>query len=282
MRTCPLCGSNSNLQQQWGSRLIRCPECRLVYVDQLPSLDELKHMYAEDFFKGDASYADYVGEKASLQHNFQARIRALKALQPSGKLYEAGCAHGFFLELARKYWDVRGSDISAEAIAYARDVLKLDVVVGDFETNPPEPSAYDVVVMWDTIEHLYDPFLALAKSAAALKPGGILGLTTGDIDRLLPQVQRRSWRLIHPTHLYYFSAQSITRALHAAGLEVISIEYVGNARTLRQMAQILTFGQTRKSWRHDLLRQIERLPFMGLYIPVNLFDIMFVIARKPM
>ncbi len=251
-------------------------------MDQLPSLDELKHMYAEDFFKGDASYADYVGEKASLQHNFQARIRALKALQPSGKLYEAGCAHGFFLELARKYWDVRGSDISAEAIAYARDVLKLDVVVGDFETNPPEPAAYDVVVMWDTIEHLYDPFLALAKSAAALKPGGILGLTTGDIDRLLPQVQRRSWRLIHPTHLYYFSAQSITRALHAAGLEVISIEYVGNARTLRQMAQILTFGQTRKSWRHDLLRQIERLPFMGLYIPVNLFDIMFVIARKPM
>ena len=237
-------------------------------------------MYEQDFWQGDSSYANYVGDKAGAQRNFRRRIKTLRAFSPGGRLYEAGCAHGFFLEIAREYWEVEGSDISAEAVAYAQKTLNLPVTLADYESSPLPPERYDVIAMWDTIEHLYDPILSIQQSTAALKPGGILALTTGDVDAVLPRLQKKSWRLIHPTHLYYFSRQSMTRLLQTFGMEVVHFSYVGNWRSFRQMAHVLTFGRTQQNWRNRVVRLLEKLPFIDVEIPVNTYDVMFVIGRK--
>lgn len=282
LNRCPSCQNSVGITYLWGlPHIVRCPKCGLAYVKTMPTLEELAHMYSAEFFKGSSSYADYVAEKKSLQNNFQRRLPVLRKYAPSGRLYEAGCAHGFFLELARQHWEVSGSDISEDAVRYARDELGLNVQVGDFESLPPAPNSYEVVVMWDTIEHLYDPVLAVQKSAEALRPGGILALTTGDIDTPVPRFQKKNWRLVHPCHLYYFSRQSMTYLLEKHGLEVVHFSHPGNYRTLTQMAMVLTYGKTRENWRHSLFHQIEKLSFLNhLTINVNLFDIMFVVARK--
>lgn len=281
MRACPVCGSQQNLIPLWNiENILRCPICGLAYVDRLPTLTELEAIYSAEYFQGRSAYADYEASKVGIQKHFQHRITVLKHFKPSGTLVEAGCAYGFFLELAQRHWKVRGVDISASAIQYARDVLKLDVEQGDFESNPPAPKAYDVVVMWDTIEHLYDPVLAIRKSAEALRPGGILGLTTADLDARLPRLQKRGWRMIIPAHLYYFSRQSITQLLNDYGLDVVHFSHVGYYRSLRQMAQILTWNRPRSGWRQTLQQWVQNLPGMGLQIPLNLYDIMFVVARK--
>ncbi len=281
MRICPSCQNEDGLSHLWDTHIIRCPRCELGYIERLPTKEEIEALYSAEFFKGDASYADYVADKEGLQRNFRHRLRDLLKYSQGGKLFEAGCAHGFFLELAREHWDVKGIDIAEEAAKYARDELGLDVQAGDFESRPPEPNTYDVIAMWDTIEHLYDPVLAVRKSAEALRPGGVLALTTGDIDALVPRLQRKSWRLIHPTHLYYFSRRSMTWLLEAHGLEVVHISHPGNYRSLSQMMRVLTFGRSEKSWQHRLLPQVERLPFLDLQIMINLHDIMFAVARKP-
>lgn len=281
MRPCPICGTDTALSLLWDiENIVRCPTCGLAYVDPLPTLKELQALYSQEFFRGNSAYADYEGSKSAIQHHFAQRISTLREFQPTGALFEAGCAHGFFLELAQRHWTVRGVDISESAIQYARDVLKLPVEVGDFESNPPAPDAYDVLAMWDTIEHLYDPVLAIRKSAEALHRGGILGLTTGDLDALFPRLQKRGWRLIHPTHLFYFSRQSMTRLLNDHGLEVVHFSHVGYYRSLRQMAQIISWHHPNSIWRRELQQRIQQLPGMSWQIPLNLHDVMFVIARK--
>jgi SAM-dependent methyltransferase len=241
---------------------------------------ELAAIYSTEYWQGSSAYTNYLADKAGTQAHFRHRINVLRKFSTGKDLFEAGSAFGFFLELAQKYWNVEGVDISAEAVAFARDVLHLPVKQGDLESNPPAPESFDIVAMWDTIEHLYDPVLAIQKSAAALRVGGILALTTGDINAVLPRLQKQSWRMIIPAHLYYFSRKSITQLLEKQGLELIHFSYVGYFRSLRQMAKIITWNRPGERWRQRLLQRIEKLPLIDTQIPLNLYDIMFVIAQK--
>jgi len=282
MRACPNCQNETGLYYLWDTDIVRCPRCDLGYRDRLPTLDELTRIYADEQYFNGRFYADYVADKHGAQLNLRQRLNKMLAFQNGGEaLFEAGCAHGFFLELARQYWkQVQGIDMSPEAIAYARDTLGLDVALGDFESHPPAPGAFDAVAMWDTIEHLYDPVLAIRKSAAALRPGGILALTTGDISAWLPRIQKSSWRLILRQHLYYFSGQSLAWLLNQHGFDVVHQSHVGYYRSLNQMAEIITWRHPESLWRQRLRRQITRLPFMQSQISLNLYDIVFIIGRR--
>ena len=96
--------------------------------------------------------------------------------------FEIGCAHGFFLEMARNtFLSVEGIDISDDAIAYARHHLGLEARSADFLTHQFAVQP-DLICLWDTVEHLSRPDLYLQKMADSLSPGGLLALTTGDLD----------------------------------------------------------------------------------------------------
>jgi len=282
MRACPNCHNEIGLAYLWNTDIVRCPQCDLGYRDRLPTFDELAQIYSdEQYFRG-RFYTDYVADKLGAQLNLRHRLNTIRKFQNGGDaLFEAGCAHGFFLELAQASWKrVQGIDMSSEAVTYARDVLGLDVALGDFESHPPTAGAFDAVTMWDTIEHLYDPVLAIRKSAEALRPGGILALTTGDIGAWLPRIQKKAWRLILPQHLYYFSQRSLTWLLKNQGFDIVHVSHVGYYRSLNQMAEIITWHHPTSAWRQRIRRQISRLPFIQTQIPLNLYDIIFMIGQK--
>lgn len=285
MRPCPLCATEDNLSLLWGmDNIVKCPTCGLVYLDTLPTLEELEEIYGTKLFKGESEYADYEGDKAILQKHFKERIAALMRYQPTGTLFEIGSAYGFFLELAQSHWEVAGVDISATAVQHAQEVLNLPVTLSDMERYPfPTEPTYDLIVMWDTIEHLYEPISVVEKCVQALKPGGILAITTGDIGARLPQFQKQSWRLFIPSHLYYFSRQSMYYLLEQrAGLLVEHFSHVGYHRSLHQYINVISHGRQQASWRHQLARSIKSIVPSKIAIPLNLYDIMFVVARKPL
>jgi 2-polyprenyl-3-methyl-5-hydroxy-6-metoxy-1,4-benzoquinol methylase len=280
MRPCPLCDNQVGLTALWQTNILKCPVCGFAFVAKLPSVAELEHIYSQDYFHGNTAYRDYVGDSTGLQWNFTQRIRTLRRFVLGTDMLEVGCAYGFFMQVAQQFWHMKGTDISADAITYARDKLRLDVQRIDFESASPEANAYDAVVMWDTIEHFYNPVTAIEKAAYTLRQGGILALTTGDIGAVLPQIQKQHWRLIMPSHLSYFSRESLSLLLARYGFQIVHYGFEANARSLRQMAHILTWQHEETGWRGQLVRWIDRLPFAKVAIPINTFDIMFVVARK--
>jgi hypothetical protein len=262
-----------------GFEFVRCSGCDHISVNDVVRPETLAEHYGTTFFEG-GDYSDYRGDKAILQRNFRRFARKLARFAPGGRLFEIGCAYGFFLDVARDRWDVSGIDIAEDAIAYARNQLDLRVTCGDFLREPMLPECADAVVMWDTIEHLERPADYVAKASAMLPAGGALALTTGDVGSLLARARGKRWRLYHPpSHLHYFSRDTMDRLLRRNGLELVSFEHVGYSRSVDTMLfRLFGNGSSPSSARLYDMARATGLGSMSLYL--NLFDIMFVVARK--
>ena len=275
---CPVCG-NDGFKPLY-AQLVKCENCDFVTADVASSEQELLELYGPEYFRGD-EYADYLGDKAVIQKNLRRWLRTIREYVPSGSLVEVGSAYGFFLELAQEYFQVRGYDVSEEAVEYANTVLGVTVQCQDFLSDDLlTAGSVDAVATWDVIEHLEAPGPFIERSAQVLRPGGYLFLTTGDIDSWVARRQGRGWRLIHPpTHLQYFSRKTISRLLTLKGFEVVRVLYPGYWRSIEQILHgLFVFGNHRRpSVTYRILRKL--LPQKtGIYI--NTFDIMYVVARR--
>ncbi len=276
--TCELCASAEPAAPWCAEKdVVECRSCGLVYYDH-GTKPGPPAAYDAAYFNG-GEYLDYARDKAILQRNFDERIAYLRTLAPGGRLLEIGSAYGFFLERARAFWTTRGLDISEDAARHARENLSLDVAHGDFLNLPDEPENYDLICLWDTIEHLEHPVRTIKKAATWLKPGGHLVLTTGDVGSWVARIRKGSWRQVHPpTHLYYFSASTLRRAFEDAGLEMTDASYIGHRRDLVSMVHGLCLrgGPWAK-------RLADKLPFRDSSVSVNLnlFDITMATARRP-
>jgi SAM-dependent methyltransferase len=275
---CLVCEGEVPAENRMFRSLLRCPACGFVFADLPISEDDARHIYGVSYFAG-GEYADYVGDKPVLQRNFAHRIETLATFSPGGRLFEIGSAYGFFLELARERWLAAGIDIAEEASAYAREQLKLDVRCGDFLETNLENDAYDVFCMWDTIEHLREPDRYVEKVAEHLRSGGHLALTTGDIGSRSARLQGSHWRLIHPpSHLAYFSVPTLTRLLRRCGLDVVHVSHPGFSRSLGAMVRPAL--RRINGWGTGIGKWMDRTNWARASVQLNLFDIMYVIARK--
>lgn len=273
---CILCGADASHNILYQG-ILKCPSCGLVFADVHVDADALREIYQQSYFFGD-EYLNYVEDKPFLQKNLSARLRTLRKFSAGGTLFEIGCAYGFFLELAQKYWEAEGCDISAQACAYARD-HGLNAVGGEFMSLDVKQNQYDVVALWDTIEHLARPDLYVEKASKVLKSGGILCATTGDIGSLMARMRKQQWRLIHPpTHLYYFDRITMEKLLTKNGLEVVHFEHCGYSRSVQQIVYSLLVLNKETPIRKKLYDLVK--PLFGFSLYLNLYDIMFVIARK--
>lgn len=279
MSECIVC--SSNLSQPLYRGIDKCSNCGHVFADLSLSSEKLFEIYQKSYFFGD-EYSDYVSDKRVVQKNFQLRLKTLtKFLKPERhrSLFEIGCAYGFFLELAQsRFAQVQGIDITEDGIRYAKQQLNLDVIQADFLDYDLSDRTIDVACMWDTIEHLANPHLYIEKLSKHMEKGALLAITTGDIESFNARTRKEQWRLIHPpTHIHYFSQKSLAQLLNNYGYEVIYSRYCGFYRSLDNVAYNILVLR----WKQPKLYKIlEKIGILKLDFYLNLYDIMYVIARK--
>ncbi|HUR28491.1 MAG TPA: class I SAM-dependent methyltransferase, partial [Planctomycetota bacterium] len=279
---CIVCGSTGWSALYEG--LERCASCGFVRARELPTNEALARLYGPSYFHGD-EYADYLGDRRVHVKNFRRRLDRITAVAgPLDSLYEIGCAYGFGLEAAKERGiRVAGIDISPEAVHHAAGTLALDARLGAFEDVALEPGAFQAFCMWDTLEHLARPEAFVAKIATLLPAGGWFFATTGDIGSSVAQRQQARWRMIHPpTHLQYFSRDTLGRFLARHGLTAVHFESTPMSRSV--------FGTLEGLKRFDrgLLRSAARVAqaivpdalTRRMHFSLDLGDIMLVCARK--
>jgi SAM-dependent methyltransferase len=275
-----LCGRPSSasrfLFRVNGAEVYRCSHCGLGRA-QVRDFDAASY-YASGYFDGGHAdgYADYAGSESALRAEFSRTVQYLRRFVTSGQLLEVGCAFGYFLKEAQPFFDARGVEISSEAVARCR-AAGLDVRQGKLERGDVEASAkVDVAVMLDVIEHLEDPRAVLALVAEALKPGGVVLITTGDFGSAGARLLGRRWRLMTPPqHLWFFTVRSIAELGTSLGLELVSADHPWKRVPLSliefQLKRMLGIGRFTRGL----------LPSSAC-LPVNLFDALRVVLRKPM
>ncbi len=224
-RACPTCGSARArpLFHKDGHDIVACADCHMAFVAQDPATIDFQALYGEGYYTGgsDAVFADYVGQEAARRAHARRKLWLLRTLPPrlprSGRLLDVGCAAGFFLAEAKALYEVQGVELSAWSSAYARDRLGLPVTTGTLQDAALPPAHFDIVTLWDVIEHVPDPVPLLAEAARLLRPGGRLVLTTGDWGSAYAQARQADWHLLTPPwHLSFFSRATMAGARRRA------------------------------------------------------------------
>jgi ubiquinone/menaquinone biosynthesis C-methylase UbiE len=254
----------------------------MVFSNELPSCAELAAIYAADFFKIGAKFSgDSQGADAINARQRVSKVRALPGVG-TDKWLDVGCATGGFMLAARsQVRQVYGNDLSDYAVAQARSRGLTTAVTGDFMELDCPSGTFDLVSMWDVIEHVCDPMANLKKVFNILRPSGYVVLTTGDVESWPARLMGRCWHLmVPPIHLYFFSARTILRMLSHIGFESISIEYSGKRVPLDFLVWKFA-SRVSVSLAKIILRMLKPLNTGKLALEVNLHDIMMVSARKP-
>jgi SAM-dependent methyltransferase len=264
--------------------LVRCSHCQFVRAADLPAADELARIYGPGYFHGE-EYADYLGDEPAHVQNFRARFARITTVAgPIQSMFEIGCAHGLWLRtVAERGVRAAGIDISPEAVHHAAQVLGVKATLGAFEDAPIKAGEFQAYCMWDTVEHLPHPETTVAKVSSLLPWGGWLFLTTGDIGSRLARREADRWRMIHPpTHLQYFSRETLERFLARHGLAVTHVESTSVCRSLHgTLAGLKLFGsQPLRTVAGLSASLIPRAITTRLRFSLDLGDIMLVCARK--
>jgi SAM-dependent methyltransferase len=275
---CIVCGGKLRPSRIAG--LLECEECKFTTADLSIAEEDLRQLYTARYFSGE-EYRDYLGDRHVADKQFRLRLRKLlKYVQrPEEKnMFEIGCAYGFFLSIAKRaFRSVEGVDLSTEATEYASKVLGLNAHGEDF-LRYEFGAAPDVICMWDTIEHLRCPDLCVERAAEALPRGGLFALTTSDVDSVVARVRGGKWRQIHPpTHLHYFSRDTLKRLLRRYGFAVREVSTEGVYRSVDTMAYIVL---CLKSDQRGLYARLRKMRLLNWDLYLNLGDIVFVVAER--
>ncbi len=144
-------------------------------------------------------------------------FRTLTARRPPGyRVLEVGCGNGNVLRVLEDVCTagvVVGSELHAEGLVHARKRVRCELLTADvYKLSLPHP--FDLIGMFDVLEHLPDDVRALAGLRAATTPGGAIALTV--------PAHRRLWSHVDVAAGHYrrYSPRSLADALRAGGWHV--------------------------------------------------------------
>jgi 2-polyprenyl-3-methyl-5-hydroxy-6-metoxy-1,4-benzoquinol methylase len=276
---CPACGAvtpHTFLFEKSGFKIFKCETCGIGRTDAR-NFDP-GSFYTENYFNGGHSdgYSDYVASEDVLRIEFARSVKLLlRFISKGAKILEVGSAYGFFLLEAEKFFTVEGIEISEDAakFAHSRGLAVRTGLVNEQVLS--EMGKFDAIVLFDVIEHLPDPHETLALCWQHLNPGGVIVFTTGDFGSIPARAGMKNWRLMTPPqHLFFFTRKSVEALAHRLGAVLEKFDHPWKTVPLNlilfQLPRLL--GLTART----------KISFgKSVGIPVNLFDAMRVIYRKP-
>lgn len=281
--SCAVCGADEVAPKlrKGGIDILQCRRCGLAFWRPEKGFDPAG-IYDGSYFESAqaaAGYDDYAALEPALRHTFRKRLARLarRAGAAGQRLLDVGAAYGFAAcEAERAGFRVTAVEISAEAARHAALRLPGGVLRGSALSLPFVSRSFDVITLWDVLEHLPDPHRAVSELARCLRPGGRLALTTGDVGSLAARLSGRRWHLYTlPEHLFFFSRESLRRLLEAHGLRVERMRAEGGAYPVGYLVERLRktlFGGTAplaRGW-----------PGARLVLPVNLLDVVTLEAVR--
>ncbi len=224
---CDLCmapsGEHPIVFWKYNTPVVRCTGCGLLYSNPRWKAEHLFGRYTPDYWQ---QYADRVKSTAVDPVANQARwdpyLDTLENARMTGRLLDIGCATGEFLMAAKaRGWEVYGVEPSAIAAELAEQATGATIYTGTLDAAPFPYGWFDVVTLWDVIEHVQSPRVYIEQAARLVRRGGMLALTTPNIQSMNYWLLGAKWWVIGPNdHIYYFAPRTMQRLLTDCGFKI--------------------------------------------------------------
>lgn len=221
-KSCPICGSSDTAPafSVKGREYLKCAGCGIVFRGRIDAGDA-KALYQSDSY-----------QKVQSEHHLDLResvyfenLDAIEKKMKSGRILDVGCGEGQFLNLAAKRgWKTFGVEISPMAVRRAKEAFNLDIVAVELREARFPDSHFDVVTLFNVLDHLPFPVEALKEIHRVLKPGGLLVVRVPNGVFHVNLI--RAMTFLEPQlvfHLYCFTPGTVRSLLKTAGFEDIRI-----------------------------------------------------------
>ena len=210
-------------------RLVQCPTCDLVYVDQPPSADELAHAY-------------HVAEYDSSEEAGDAALAYMRALEPTlrklnrrQKALEIGTGTGIFLEHLHRagFSELIGVEPSSAAIAAAPPHRRSWIRETIFDERDFAPASFDLICCFMTMEHVPDPIAISQAAFRLLRRGGAFVTVTHDYRSRVNRLLGKRSPIVDIEHMQLFSARSVQELFAASNYADITVQPFVNRYAFR-------------------------------------------------
>jgi len=266
-----LCDSDFTVFGELGEypQIVTCSACHLTYASPR---DEGKSLIAK---YNEMSVNEYLVAEASRRLITERDARFVKRLMNvPGRVLDIGCSAGLFLASLGTGWAKFGIEPSRAASEAARQRVP-DAQIENaavFEADLGGET-FNLITMWDVIEHLDSPKAALNHIHGLLADQGRLVLVTPDIGSLTARVMGRRWPHLIRGHLYYYDTKSMQRLAKDTGFEIVSFSrytrFFKVSYILRRIGLIANEE-----------RMAARLGRLNLTVPIATGDSMQVVLKK--
>lgn len=199
-------------------QLVRCRRCGLQYLNPRLGADVVLEGY------GAGSDETFISQAAGRERTFAKSLKFIEKFRPKrGRLLDVGTAGGSFMTVAKQAgWDVAGCEPNRWLCEWGNKHYGLKIVPGTiFDMKLPD-AVFDVVTLWDVLEHTPDPKAVLKECAQVLKPDGLLVVNYPDIHSSIARLMGRRWVFLLSVHLYYFTSQTLKAILSEVGFRQIA------------------------------------------------------------
>ena len=155
-----------------------------------------------------------------------------------GRLLDIGAGSGTFVHASLDAgWQAVGVELSEPAIERAKEYYGIELL----KSLPDEE--FDVITMWDVVEHLRDPAAVLQELHGRLRRDGLLLMETGNYENWLRVLEGERWSLYLLDHHFYFSPASLSSVVSRGGFSDFGVLDVAHfAPSLRRTLQQPRWG----------------------------------------
>lgn len=277
IKYCPVCNSRKRMVEfrKFGVEIFGCKKCSLRYSGIVP-------LKTEDIYSAQTYLPDmiknYVSNERYRKQRFgKERVDLISShikLNKKPKILDVGCGTGWFLQVAKESgFEIYGQELGKELAQWTSK--RLGIEIWDCPLNKVNTEKrFEVITIFDVIEHVKDPLLLIMSAKKILANKGIIVIFTPNFDSLAISIMKERSNLIVPTeHLVYFTKNSIIKLAEKSKMEVLS--YTTNGIDLGDLKAYYDFLKDSKmafacSKLYDYLQPVIDLAEAGNHLRVVL------------
>lgn len=227
---CPICGDTENFlkYKYYDIKSFVCLKCRCLWNDKIPDYSRIEdYDFGEKNIKNPLNEENYEYRKNVL---FKERLDEIKSFLKNKsdiELLDIGCGNGAFLDAAKSQFNVEGVEISQRLAELTYNRINVPIHNIDFVYFVSDKK-YDIITMYDFIEHTSNPSNILKKAYSLLSDGGIIVVYTPNFESLVFDALGTDSNLYNPVdHLVLLSSETIKYMINNLSTRNIVIKNVG-------------------------------------------------------
>jgi len=247
----------------------RCNNCKLIFQYPIPNTVDYLELYPPEY-----SFAQQESDSLS-RYGLLKRCKVITRWKTPGNLLDIGCGVGTFIMTMRdKFgWDVHGIEPNPIIAADGRERYNLDIKTEDIQNYDPEGNKFDVITLWDVLEHLPNPNEVIAKLKTLLKPEGFLVMRVPNSQSWDARIFGKFWAgYDSPRHFFVYNPKNLAILLSKVSMKIAySQTNIGsNLNFIKSINFYLTGKNANPQLRKALIEILSSVFMRPFIIPFSL------------